>query len=146
MYLHPQRGKLAAIALIALLAIFMSVVARADPPSRVARLAHISGTVSFSPAGEDEWVLAAPNRPLITGDRIWVDAGARAELQLGGTSVRLGSNTSLTILNLDDRIAQFQLAQGAVNVRARRMGPDSFVEVDTPQLAFILRRPGEFRL
>jgi hypothetical protein len=52
--------------------------ASADPPARVARLGYISGAVSFSPAGEDNWVEARINRPLIAGDRLWVDAGARA--------------------------------------------------------------------
>ena len=49
----------------------------ADPPTRVARLAQIGGTVSFSPAGEEDWALAQPNRPVITGDRLWA-AGASA--------------------------------------------------------------------
>ena len=82
-------------------------MAAADPPARVARLANIGGAVSFSPAGEDEWVFAIPNRPLITGDRVWADAGARAELQIGSLALRIGSQTSVTILNLDDRVAQF---------------------------------------
>ena len=63
--------------------------AGADPPSRVARLGYISGAVSFSPAGEDVWVEAAINRPLTTGDRLWVDADGRAELQVGGAVVRM---------------------------------------------------------
>jgi hypothetical protein len=44
-------------------------------------LATTTGAVSFSPAGEDDWVRAALNRPLTIGDRLWVDAGARAELR-----------------------------------------------------------------
>src|SRR5450759_2169894 len=68
----------------------------AEPPSRVARLGYISGTVSFSPAGQPEWVQAAVNRPLTTGDRLWSDAGSCAELQIGGAAVRLGSATSVT--------------------------------------------------
>ena len=64
-----------------------SATAWADPPSRVVRLAHASGTVSFSPAGEDEWVRAVVNRPLIAGDRLWVDDGSRAELRLNGAAV-----------------------------------------------------------
>ena len=49
--------------------------AAADPPSRVARLGYLSGAVSFSPAGEDDWMQAAINRPVTTGDRLWVDSG-----------------------------------------------------------------------
>jgi hypothetical protein len=133
-------------AIVAVLALLTCGLAVADPPARVARMANIGGTVSFSPAGEDDWVLATANRPLITGDRVWADAGARAELQIGSLAVRLGSQTSVAILNLDDRVAQFQLAQGALNVRVRRLDPDQTIEVDTPLLAFTLRRPGVYRI
>ncbi|HEY6372900.1 MAG TPA: hypothetical protein VIX37_20145, partial [Candidatus Sulfotelmatobacter sp.] len=44
-----------------------------DPPSRVARLGYLQGSISFQPAGESEWVEAARNRPLTTGDRLWAD-------------------------------------------------------------------------
>src|ERR1700719_4469972 len=84
----------------------------ADPPTRVARLAYMQGPVSFAPAGEDEWVVATPNRPLVTGDRIWSDAAARTELQIGSAAIRFGASTSATVLNLDDRIAQFEVTQG----------------------------------
>ncbi|MFZ3323200.1 MAG: DUF6600 domain-containing protein [Usitatibacter sp.] len=112
----------------------------------MARLSYLRGTVSFSPAGEDDWVRAVPNRPLTTGDRLWVDAGSRAELQVGGAAIRLGGSTSVTLLNLDDQIVQVQLSEGALKARVRRMGPDQVFEVDTPNLALVLDRPGEFRI
>ena len=80
--------------------------AAADPPSRVARLGYTRGEVSFSPAGEDDWSEASTNRPLTTGDRLWSDKGARAELQVGGATVRMSEHSSLSILNLDDQNAQ----------------------------------------
>ncbi|HEV2978706.1 MAG TPA: DUF6600 domain-containing protein [Casimicrobiaceae bacterium] len=120
--------------------------ALADPPGRVARLAQISGAVSFSPAGEEDWVVAQPNRPLITGDRVWADSGSRAELEIGTASARLGSTTSVTLLNLDDRIAQIDLAQGTLNLRVRRVYPEQVFEIDTPNLAFSIRRAGDFRV
>ena len=118
----------------------------ADPPLRVARLGYLAGAVSFSPAGENDWVLATINRPLTTGDRIWADARARAEIQLGGAMIRLSANTGLSILNLDDRIAQLQLTQGALNVRVRPLGRNQVFEIDTPNLAFTLRQPGAYRI
>jgi hypothetical protein len=120
--------------------------ALADPPGRAARLAQISGTVSYSPAGEEDWVLAQANLPLSTGDRVWSDTGSRAELQIGTASVRLGSTTSVTLLNLDDRMAQINLAQGTLNLRVRRVYPDQVYEVDTPNLAYSIRRAGDFRI
>lgn len=121
-------------------------LASADPPSRVARLGYVVGVVSFSPAGEDDWVQAGINRPLTTGDRLWADRGARAEIQVGGAMIRMNADTGVSVLNLDDRIAQLQLTQGALNVRVRRIEPGQVVEVDTPNLAFTLRQPGEYRI
>ena len=46
-----------------------------DPPSRVARLGYMQGSVSFQPAGETDWVGAVPNRPMSTGDQLWTDRG-----------------------------------------------------------------------
>ena len=78
----------------------------AEPPSRVARLGYAGGTVSLSPAGEPDWVRAAVNRQLTTDDRLWADADSQAELQAGGAKLRLGTGTSLHVLDIDDRIVQ----------------------------------------
>ena len=51
----------------------------------------MTGAVSFSPAGENDWVQAPINRPLTTGDRLWADAGARAEIQVGGAMIRMNA-------------------------------------------------------
>lgn len=120
----------------------------ADPPSRVARLGYVAGSVSFSPAGENDWVKATINRPLGNGDRLWTDANgrARAEIQVGGAMIRMAEGTSLSVLNLDDRIAQLQVTQGTLNVRVLRLDADQVFEVDTPNLAFTLRQPGEYRI
>lgn len=132
--------------LLGVSALVLAGWASADPPTRVARLGYTSGAVSFSPAGENEWVRATINRPLITGDRLWADAGARAELQVGSSVIRIGGSTSVTLLNLDDRVMQVQLAQGTLHVRVRRLGPRDVVEVDTPNLAYSIRQPGRYRI
>src|SRR5476649_1688035 len=138
---------LRAVAFVAGVAILAySGWASADPPSRAARLGYMSGAVSFSPAGESDWVQATINRPLTTGDRLWADAGGRAEIQVGGAMIRMNAGTGVSILNLDDRIVQLQLTQGTLNVRVRRLEPNGVFEVDTPNLAFTLRQPGEYRI
>ena len=116
-----------------------------DPPGRVARLNYMQGSVSFQPGGETDWVRASPNRPLTTGDNLWADKNSRGELHIGSTVLRLSSETGISFLNLDDRTVQIQLAQGSLSVRMRRLdGGDAF-EVDTPNLAFTVQRPGEYR-
>src|SRR6202140_1553083 len=117
-----------------------------DPPGRVARLNYIQGSISFQPGGETDWVQANPNRPLTVGDNLWTDRNSRGELHIGSSSIRIGSETGITFLNLDDRTVQIQLAQGSMNVSVRRLdGGDDF-EIDTPNLAFTLQRPGEYRI
>jgi FecR protein len=123
-----------------------SAGAWADPPSRAARLGHVSGAVSFSPAGEADWVQATVNRPLTPGDRLWAEAGARAEIQIGGAMVRLAGDTGVSILNFDDQVAQLQVTQGRLNVRVRRLASGQVFEVNTPNLALALQEPGDFRI
>ncbi|HVI08740.1 MAG TPA: DUF6600 domain-containing protein [Candidatus Binatia bacterium] len=117
-----------------------------DPPTRVARLGYMEGSVSFQPAGEDDWVDAVDNRPMTTGDKLWADQDSRAELQLGSAVIRLSQNTGVSFLNLDDHTIQLQLSSGAINVRVRRLDRDDDFEIDTPNLAFTLSQPGNYRL
>src|SRR5262245_36879433 len=118
-----------------------------DPPAVVGRLNYVSGPVSFAPAQADEdWVAASLNRPITTGDRLWTDAGGRAEMHVGSLAIRMDSLTSLDILNLDDRALQLRLAQGSVNVRVRRAVAGESVEIATPGAAVVLTRPGAYRM
>jgi len=118
----------------------------ADPPSRIATVTDMAGGLSFAPAGADEWAALGPNRPITTGDRLWVDPGGRAELHAGTTAVRLGGGTAVAILNLDDRTTQVKLTQGTLQLRVRALPQDQQVEIDTPNLAFVPREPGDYRL
>src|SRR5215467_2616833 len=77
-----------------------------DPPTRAARLSYTGGSVSFAPAGTDEWVNAVINRPMTTGDKLWTDQGGRAELRVDAYAIRLGQMTGFSFLNLDDRTVQ----------------------------------------
>jgi hypothetical protein len=117
-----------------------------DPPSRAARLSLLTGTVSFQPGGVEDWVPATPNRPLTTGDRLWTEAGSRAELLLGSAALRLSGRTDFTFINLNDQITQVQVSTGTLSVRLRRLADQESFEIDTPQVAFSLLRPGEYRI
>ncbi|HEY4742457.1 MAG TPA: DUF6600 domain-containing protein [Candidatus Acidoferrales bacterium] len=117
-----------------------------DPPTRVARLKSFDGSVSVQPAGADDWGAAEVNRPITTGDKLWSDQNSRAELHLGSAAIRLGSNTAFTILNLDDQTAQISINEGTVNVHLHTLGDNESFEIDTPNLAFSLLRPGDYRV
>ncbi len=117
-----------------------------DPSTRVARLSVADGSVSFQPAGTEDWVTAVVNRPMTTGDKLWADHDSRAELQIGSGSIRLGANTGFSFLNLDDNTAQLQLTEGTLRIRVRRLNRGEIFEVDTPNLAFTASRPGIYRI
>ena len=117
-----------------------------DPPGRVARLNYSQGSVSFRPAGEDDWVTAVPNRPMVTGDDLWADENSRAEVHVGSAALRLGPQTGITFLALDDNTTQIRLAQGSLIVRVRHVDDDDTYEIDTPNIAFTLLQPGEYRI
>ncbi|KVL46054.1 DUF6600 domain-containing protein [Burkholderia territorii] len=117
-----------------------------DPPGRVARLNYMSGAVTTEPAGTDTWSYAAVNRPLTTGDQLWNDAGARSELHIGSTAVRLGESTSLSVLNLDDTTTQLKVGLGTVSTHVRGLPPGGTYEIDTPNLALGITGPGDYRV
>jgi ferric-dicitrate binding protein FerR (iron transport regulator) len=117
-----------------------------DPPSRVARLSYSNGSVSFQPGGQGDWVTAVQNRPLSNGDNLWADKDSRAEFQMGSTSVRMNSETSVTFLELDDHTTQLRLSQGSLVFRVRHLDDEDHFEIDTPNSAFQVQRPGEYRV
>jgi hypothetical protein len=129
-----------------LLAVAVAAADEGDPPSRAARLAFIAGTVSFEPAGGGTWVAPYINSPLTTGDQLWCDSDGRAELQLDGSTLRVGAGTAVSFLNLADDVTQVQLTSGTLIVRVRRLNDQETYEIDTPNLAFSVLRPGLYRL
>lgn len=135
---------------IALLTAAFSPVAKAqdqdDPPGRVARLGYMEGSISFQPAGENEWVEAVPNRPMTTGDKLWTDHNSRAEVQLGSAMIDLAPNTGFSFLNLDDRTIQVEVTSGAISVRVWSLDRDNVFEIDTPNQAFTVTEPGRYRV
>jgi len=117
-----------------------------DPPTRAARLQYMSGSVSVQPHGTDEWAAGALNRPLTNSDNIWADKDSRAEISLGTGLVRLDSESSLTLTNVAENSVQLQLHQGAMNLHVRRLYDGETYEVDTPNQAFTISKPGDYRL
>jgi hypothetical protein len=117
-----------------------------DPPSVVARLAFAQGAVSFQPGGTDDWVDAVINRPVTIGDKLWSDNDGRVELQLDDSNIRLSNNTGISFLNLNDNITQIRLTEGTLLIRVRHLDENETYEVDTPNLAFSIYRPGVYRV
>jgi hypothetical protein len=117
----------------------------ADPPGRVARVDYMQGEVSVQPHGTDDWVQAETNRPLTISDNVWADKDSRAELDFGTGFMRINSETSLTLTNVNNDVIQVSLHQGMLNVHVRKLYSGETWEVDTPNMAFTLSKAGEYR-
>src|SRR3984885_14323543 len=138
---------LSALAIISLLVLGAAHADEADPPGRVARLSYLQGSVSLEPAGAPDWIAAELNRPVTTSDRLWSGTpGPRAELDIGGAVIRVGSATGFSFLNLDDNVAQMQVTAGTVVVRVREFLENQTYEIDTPNLAVLLYQAGQYRV
>ena len=160
--LDPRRWRLlASLPLLVLLTALQSTSwsqdaypqgAPLDPPGQVARLNLAQGPVSFASADaagsgdSNGWTPALLNRPLTRGDRLWTGQHARAELHAGSTAVRMSEETSLDFLALDDSVTQLRIAQGTVQLRVRTLFEGQRLEIDTPNLAFVISQPGDYRL
>ncbi|TBR36927.1 MULTISPECIES: DUF6600 domain-containing protein [Dyella] len=117
-----------------------------DPPSRVARLSYRTGDLGLLPSGAKDWSDANLNRPLTTGDRLSSGDHAKAELELGGSSLRMAAQTDLGVLTLNDQMAQFELTQGTANLAVRNLEEGQTFEIDTPTVALVVDRPGTYRV
>ena len=119
--------------------------AASEPPARVAQLSYVEGEVTFDsdqePAGS-----ALPERPLVPGDRLRTDAGARAEIALGTAAVRLDEQSELEILDLDATTVRAELNAGSASVTLRDMLEDETFEIATPTTTITLDGPGEYRV
>lgn len=118
----------------------------ADAPGRVARLSLIEGEVTLAPAGTEEWAETVLNRPLTSGDRLFVESGARAELQVGSSKIHLDQDTGLSIIELDDDVMRLELSEGSAVVRVLRRRDNERIEVETPNATAELLHPGEYRI
>ena len=142
-------GRLWLVVVAALLALGATLSARAqpagDPPSRVARLSEAEGQVWLYSSDSDEWVTVARNRPLTTGDRIATDNGARAEITLGTTTLRLDAATELEIARLDDTRYSVRLRGGSIAARLRNPQSLGEFEMVTDEGRFRVLSVGRYR-
>jgi hypothetical protein len=116
-----------------------------DPPARAARLQYMNGSISVQPQGTGDWVSGEINRPLTDSDNIWADKNSRAELSVGTGVIRIDSESSLTLTDVAENMVQLQLHQGALNLHVRRLYDNERYEVDTPNQAFTVSKPGDYR-
>jgi len=107
-----------------------------DEPGRaVARLGILNGDASIRRGDSTDWVAAAVNAPLMSGDQISVAAGGRAEIQLDPAHfLRIAGDTELRLADLENGHFQVQIAHGLVTWRVLRES-QAQPEISTPLVA-----------
>lgn len=127
-------------------AVFSTLALAADPPARVGRIALSQGQVSISGEEGDEDNAAQVNWPVTSHDRITTGRGARTEIRIGSTSVRLDGDSSLEVDELDDDSLRLHLDYGSLNVRIRNAEVLPGFELATPNGLVRLQEPGRLRV
>ncbi|UWZ86740.1 DUF6600 domain-containing protein [Occallatibacter riparius] len=116
-----------------------------DPPPEAGRLSAINGNVSVQPAGAQDWGQAYANLPLGPGDRIYTDAGSRAEIQVGQTYLRVGPNTDVTLVDATNQAITIGMGSGSLNVHAYGLWQNQQLQVQTPSGTATVYQPTDFR-
>lgn len=127
--------------------LFLSTLAVAAeyPPGSAARLRYVSGSVSIQLRGSGNWVAGGVNHPLSQSDNVWTDKDSRAEIGLGYGVVRMNGETSLTLSGIGRGTFQVMLHLGTLNLRVFHLFGGEVYEVDTPTMAFVVKKSGDYR-
>jgi hypothetical protein len=127
-------------------ALFLAAAAaEADPPARVGRLSVVEGAVTVIDTRTDEPETATLNWPVTGGTAIVTARGARAEIRIGSTAVRLDGATDLESVQLDDEVTLLHLREGTVNVRVRDRETAERFTIETPHARVTLLGTGRYR-
>ncbi len=117
-----------------------------DPPSQVGRIALTQGQVSIS-AGQGEGASTAlVNWPVTSSNTVTTAQGARTELRIGSSAIRLDGDSSLDVIQLDDDNLRLHLHYGSVNIRIVNPEVLAGFELSTPQGRVTLQEAGRLRV
>ncbi len=115
-----------------------------DPPARVGRLALITGTVSFRTADADHWDPATANYPLTSGNSIWTEPQANADIEVGPSRLTLDGATEFDFDRLDDHELAGTLPQGRLYLRLRDPAPGDTLTLRTPRGTVSIAAAGRY--
>ena len=117
-----------------------------EVPAQVGRIALAQGQVSIGSDVGDEMTAAQVNWPVTSGNLISTAPGARTELRIGSTSIRLDCDSSLEVLQLDGDTLRLRLHYGSANLRVRNPDLLAGFELSTAQARIRLQQPGSLRI
>jgi hypothetical protein len=127
------------------LAVCSTLALADDPPARVGRVALTQGQVSISSAGEAA-NSALVNWPVTSNQTITTAPGARTELRVGSTAIRLDGDSALEVAQLDDDKLRLRLHYGSASIRVVNDEVAAGFELATPQARVLLQQAGRVRV
>jgi hypothetical protein len=117
-----------------------------DPNQGVARVSLINGDASTQRGDSGDWMAAALNGAVVTGDKVSTAGNAQMELQLDFANIlRLSGNSEADIADLMHNHIQLQIAQGLISYTVLK-GNEAEVEIDTPNVGVRPLREGSYRI
>ena len=140
------RWLVAALVLVGACAVQAQTSDEIDPPGRVGRIADTFGQAWLYSPDTGDWIAAVRNRPITTGDHFATDPGARAELTVGSTTVRVDGGTEVEVVRLDDQAVVLHLHSGAMALRVRDARAVGELELTTPEGRMRVQAAGRYRI
>ncbi len=111
------------------------------------RLAFLDGDVSFWRTGAEEWTQAQLNTPIAAGDSLFAGDNANFELEVGPRAfVRAGAATEIDLTALEPDYLQLRIPGGHAALDLKSLPRGTTIEVDSPNAAFTINRPGYYRV
>jgi hypothetical protein len=119
---------------------------REEAPGLVGRIALVQGDVRVAGDVGGEAERAVVNWPVTSRNQLTTGRGARTELRVGSTAIRLDGDSALDVIELDDDQLQLHLHYGSVSIRVRNVDVLRGFSISTPQGRVTLREPGRVRV
>jgi hypothetical protein len=119
-----------------------------DVTARVARISLLEGEAKVKHSDLDDWESASQNLPVVEGDEIATEGGARLEIQFDSVNyVRLAEDSRLRVVTLQDGGIVLSLTQGNLSLRILEFDKArSFFEIDAPATTIAIEKAGRFRI
>jgi hypothetical protein len=133
------------VALLALTAVSTLALAQ-EPPATVGRISLTQGQVSLGGEAGDEMEPALLNWPVTSRNQISTGRGARTEIRVGSTAIRLDGDSAMEVSELDDDTLSLHLHYGSASIRVRNPDVLRGFRLTTPQGQITLKEPGRYRV
>lgn len=126
--------------------LLLPLLALAQVPDRVGRIAYLSGDVQFYAESDGEWAPAQLNAPVSAHNSLFAGADSRAEMRFGSTALTLDSQTQLNIHLFDDYAFTASVGQGSVSLRTRHLDRNEVLELMAPGASYRVLQDGRYRV